>query len=203
MSQGGTNSVEKSNPDIATSYVTDAGTAVPALNILNILGAGGATTSAVGNTVTVTAGGGSSAVTFSAYLSVNQPNVTGDGTLYDVPYDMTNFDTNTAFNTVTGKYVVPSTGYYHFTVVQYLSNILATNVNCVMFLNVNSGGMLSAIVYTNPYAMQSGTDVILNGSQLLSLTAGDTVGVTINVGTVGKTVTVAGASIYSFTGFKV
>jgi hypothetical protein len=41
---------------LATSYVTDNGTAIPALNILNIVGDGAVDTSAVGNTITVNAG---------------------------------------------------------------------------------------------------------------------------------------------------
>ncbi len=41
-------------PIIPTSFVTDSGTAISALNILNVLGGSGATTSGSGNTVTVT-----------------------------------------------------------------------------------------------------------------------------------------------------
>lgn len=41
-------------PNIPTSFVTNNGTAVPAANILNVLGGNGATTSGSGNTVTVT-----------------------------------------------------------------------------------------------------------------------------------------------------
>lgn len=41
---------------VASQYDTDAGSAVPALGILNILGSGGTTTSGAGNTVTVTSG---------------------------------------------------------------------------------------------------------------------------------------------------
>jgi hypothetical protein len=37
-----------------TTYVTNAGNAVPVANILNVLGAGGVTTSGAGNTITVT-----------------------------------------------------------------------------------------------------------------------------------------------------
>ena len=53
MSQAGLLDVEGSNPQIPTSFVTDAGTAVPLLNILEILGTNGITTSGAGNTVTI------------------------------------------------------------------------------------------------------------------------------------------------------
>ena len=41
-------------PAVATTYTTNAGNATPALNILNVLGAGGITTSGAGNTITIT-----------------------------------------------------------------------------------------------------------------------------------------------------
>lgn len=41
---------------VSTSFPTDAGIAIPAAGVLNILGAGGTTTSGAGNTVTVTSG---------------------------------------------------------------------------------------------------------------------------------------------------
>ena len=58
MSQSGVLNTGISPPAVATQYVTDAGTAVPAANILNVLGAGSTTTSGAGNTVTITSSSG-------------------------------------------------------------------------------------------------------------------------------------------------
>lgn len=41
-------------PTVATSYQTNSGVAVPAANILNVLGSSGVATSGAGNTVTIT-----------------------------------------------------------------------------------------------------------------------------------------------------
>lgn len=60
MSQAGIlNAVEIPFPpgDIPIDFVTNSGTAVASANVLNILGGSGATTSASGNTITITATG--------------------------------------------------------------------------------------------------------------------------------------------------
>src|SRR5271165_7106522 len=45
--------VIKNNPTIPTAFVTDAGTAIPAANILNIFGGTDIATAGAGNTITI------------------------------------------------------------------------------------------------------------------------------------------------------
>ena len=72
MSQGGPLNTEDLPPDVATSFVCDVGVAIPITNTLNVLGAGGATTSGLGNTITITAGG-SGGYTYQVVTSASNP----------------------------------------------------------------------------------------------------------------------------------
>lgn len=49
---------------------------------------------------------------FFAFQTTTQSNVTGDGTDYRVQFDTVQFDTDSAYNSATGVYTVPTTGYY-------------------------------------------------------------------------------------------
>ncbi len=53
MSQAGSFSNSNIGPTIPTSFVTDSGTAIPSLNILNVFGGTDISTSAAGNTITI------------------------------------------------------------------------------------------------------------------------------------------------------
>lgn len=53
MSQSGTYNAASSNPHIPIDFVTDAGTAIAAANIINVFGTGGTNTSGAGNTITI------------------------------------------------------------------------------------------------------------------------------------------------------
>jgi hypothetical protein len=57
MSQAGALSGSEIGPDVPTSFITDSGTAIPSLNILNVLGGTGATTSGSGNTIIIDVSG--------------------------------------------------------------------------------------------------------------------------------------------------
>ena len=56
MSQAGIVNISDAQlpSDVPTRFVTDSGIAIPISNIIDIVGAGGATTSALGNTITIT-----------------------------------------------------------------------------------------------------------------------------------------------------
>lgn len=57
MSQAGILEQQAIGPDVPTTFVCDVGSAVPISNTLEILGAGGVSTSGSGNTVTITTAG--------------------------------------------------------------------------------------------------------------------------------------------------
>jgi hypothetical protein len=85
-------------PSVATTYQEDSGTATPALNILNVLGGTGVTTSGTGNTITINAVGGGfltvdvTSATQTAAINTRYVTNRGAGVTYTLPATATEGD---------------------------------------------------------------------------------------------------------------
>jgi hypothetical protein len=153
-------------------------------------------------------GGGGGGSSFSAYLNNDTGPVTGDATAYDLVCDIVVFDTASAYNNTTGVYTIPTTGTYLFTftvVIQGASG--GQNVAVVALVTQET---TYTMIVGNPVPVTSGgTQWGVTASQLLSLTANDTVLVQIVVAngsldiTIGGSNTGGGVVQSSFSGFMI
>jgi C1q domain len=180
-------------PDIATSYVTDSGTAVPSGNILNVNGANGVTTSGSGNQVIVSGQN----VGFFAYLSTTQNNVTGDGSTYQLVCDMTEFNPGAGYNTGTGVFNAPVTGYYNYNVQIVAEGILSANTSGYIKTERN-GTDVFQYTYANFAAIFDSTNnaAVISQSGIVYLDSGlgENFQVTLQVNGSSKVASVGGAS---------
>lgn len=202
--------------EIATSYPTDNGTAIPAVNVLNILGGNGITTEAVpnlGNNVIINAAAGS--VAFAATISGDIPNATGLNA-YTIVFDTLVWDVNSGFDTTTGRFTAPSTGLYAFqSTVGLISLTVADEAVITSFPVAGTGpcvGASGAFVRAAPYTCADNVSGVfrINGATTYFLNAGDIVSVVVHVfgAGVSNTVTVyrGGGAPYNgtwFTGYKI
>jgi len=130
----------------------------------------------------VTAKGNLNVTSFTAHLTADITNATGDGTQYVIVFNNLDSSTplvQTAFDPTTGIYTAPYTGLYVFNaIVVYLTPGAATSsfteflVNAVDYLIASSAPL----------------DGTVNGSIIVHLTAGDTVKVNASASGTTKTV---------------
>jgi len=100
-------------------------------------------------------------------------NVTGDGTTYTVLFDTKIFDQGTNFSTGTGAFTAPITGKYQFNASIMIENIGAAHTTGQ--LQIKTTNNVFDPIYESPVSTQaSGNFLILNGSTLANMTAGDT-----------------------------
>jgi C1q domain len=178
---------------IADSFITSptTGTATPASGVITFAGTGGTTVSASGSTITInsTGGSGGTPVSFNAYLSTTQTDVTGDGTVYQPIFDAVLFNNDSGYNASTGVFTAPLTGDYLLGVELQLNNGAA------------AGTLFNIVTTSHTYAMgntfyAAGPNVSDGSSVIASMSAGDTAYVTLaltNSGG-GKTISVNGGS---------
>lgn len=141
---------------------------------------------------------------FSAYLSGNPTNVTGDGTLYVIAYDSVNYDQGSNFNTTTHAFVAPVTGKYLFTGMTYTQSLgVAHTVYNILIQNLTSG--FNYYLWSLNPQVQAVSGVYLNNfSNMISCAAGDNVVISLQISGSTKTIGIlGGAAVTLFEGFLV
>jgi hypothetical protein len=142
---------------------------------------------------------------FFAYPSADISNVTGDGTTYVIIWDAKLYDAASNFNTSTGAFTAPIAGKYQFNIVIAVDGMSGGTQFVVAGL-VTSGGNTYRIKQD---VFNAGTfsQYSSSGSLVVSLSASESVTVTIQVGSDTKTTSVDGlvGAVYpsSFSGFLV
>ncbi len=156
-------------------------------------------------TQAISSGGITGSESFRAYLNTTQSNATGDGTTVNpVPFDTTEVNTNSNFNTGTGVWTCPATGLYSMSVSIYITGT-STGCSNFQFTLVETGGssyQLAAINYEN--VVITGGALQFNTNVVALLTSGRTsqISLTGHFGT--KTLTIAsGLGFTWWSGYRI
>lgn len=143
---------------------------------------------------------------FSAYVSADQNNVTGDGTAYTVIFDTELADYTNSYNNATGVFTAPLSGLYSF---QTTVGFSTTNVNYSgTLILITTPHNYEIAVYGTPGGISTVSDPQqMKGALTVLLTAGDTVSIQLTLTRTSslKTIDVlAGAPLLTvFSGFYV
>lgn len=157
------------------------------------------TSNGAGVSPTWQAAGGSSFVGFQAYLAGNAANVTGDGTIYTIPWDTESYDVGNNFNSGTGVFTAPTTGRYKFDIIVSFTPGAGQTQGFVTLVTTATSFQTYCI---QPNNIAGNGFVTIPSSVQCQMTAGDTAHVDLRILGGAKDVTVfSPLSLGSFSGY--
>lgn len=137
---------------------------------------------------------------FRAFVSVTQPNVTGDGTNYPIIWNTVVFDQSSNYNNATGVFTAPITGKYFFVANVFLSPMTAAHNSFDITFYIN--GVANARLKEAFIGPAAGGG--LSYSAIIPLSATNQVNATVSMGGGTKTVGLLGSSLDStFAGYLI
>lgn len=142
---------------------------------------------------------------FRVYLSANQTNATGDGTLFTIPFDSALSNVGSYYNLSTHVFTIPATGNYYFQGNIQISNIDVTHTSSQGDIRTGANVSLQTIFTVNPAAVRTNSNNMhLSGGGVFPYTAGDQVVLNISVFNGAKTITVvSGSNTTTFSGYLI
>jgi hypothetical protein len=116
-----------------------------------------------------------------AYIGTGGTNVTGDGTVYTLPFDSEITDQNSDFNTGTYTFTAPVDG-------TYLVCVTVRNGSCT---GTSVGAQLKIVTSNRDYIIfnlifDSGASLDINGAEQVDMDAGDTLTITESISNVNS-----------------
>ena len=133
-------------------------------------------------------------ISFSAYLSTTQSNVTGDGTIVPVIFDTALVNYGGGYNTSTGVFTAPFPGNYQFNYIIFYGNTSVSTAIINAFqgnnFNVRADQIEFASTFSNAYAS--------SGSMIFTMAAGDTMFMTAAAFGGTKTASIDGGAPTSY-----
>ena len=132
---------------------------------------------------------------FFAYVTTTIPNVTGDGTGYQVIFDSTKFNIQNGYNTATGNFTAPVSGIYHFTAAVYWLNVTNAHTTGSVNLATTAYGPISGFT-GSPAAIRNASNAESSTvAATVQMTAGDIANVSTIVLGGTKVISIAGTSL--------